>query len=206
MGVVRIDDPTDEDAPAVRVVQPRPLPGVPGRTLSRYLLENAITRNTLNEQRGGFVEDFQTTFPIDCIIRPLARESPTDSATTSPVLQFERTISGVAEEVIVIRSLTWLIGFAATATPDSVSVLLDTAETDGQIEHFRAEAPFVGSGRVIGDAASPLSLLFRQLLPLALLPGDRLIFRQNIGVAAALGSQVSRFQERSQLPFRPAGL
>lgn len=206
MGVVRIDDPTDEDAPAVRVVQARTPPGVPVTTLSQFLLQNGITRNTLNDQRGGFVEDFQTTFPIDCIIRPLARETPTDSAVSSPVFQFERTIVGVAEQVVTIRSLTWLVGFAGTATPDSVSVLLDTPQTDGQVEHFRAEAPFVASGRVIGDAASPLSLLFSQLLPLALLPGDRLIFRQNIGVAAALGSQVSRFQERSQLPFRPAGL
>jgi len=206
LGVVRIDEPSDADAPPVRVVQPSVPPGVPVSTLSRFLLENGITRNTLNDARGGFVQDFQVTFPIDCIIRPLARETPTDSATTSPVLQFERIITGINEQVIVIRSLTWLIGFAATATPDSVSILLDTAETDGQIEHFRAEAPFVSSGRVIGDAASPLSLLFSQFLPLALLPGDRLIFRQTIGVAAALGSQVSRFQERSQLPFRPAGL
>jgi len=197
-----------EQAPPVdvRIVREQRGFGIPEQTLSLYLIKNGIAKGEAATIAGGFVQDWVTTFSIDCIFAPTSRETKIENNVTGGAFFLELKIVALPNRIRVIRSLAWEIGFAATPVPDQVSVRLVSQESDGPRPHFQLDSPFVASKRVIGDAASPLSSLFHQFLPVTLLPGDQLIFRQDRGVVGPIGNEVSVFEEIYQLPFRPAGL
>jgi len=199
-----VDRPADPPVD-VRIVREPSAPGVPTQTFALYLLKNGIITGELPTVSGGFVDDFLTTFSIDCVLAPVSRRTFTQNNVTGGAFFLELVILGIKNRIRVIRSLAWQIGFASTGTPDKASVRIEAVETDGPKNHFELDQPFVASGKVIGDGRSSLSSLFRQILPLALLPGDKLIFRQDVSVVTPLGNEVTIYDELWQVPFRPAG-
>lgn len=182
--------------------------GVPKETLTRFLITNGIIKESEPESRGLFVEDFQVTFPLDCIISPIDRSTDTQSNTLGVAGNFvEVEITGLRNRVVVIRSLSWQTNFGAGAqTPDSTELRIRANQTSGLGPFLFQDGGIPASSRVIGDVTSPFTAAFATLLPIALVPADRLIFRQDRAVAAILGSEVTVFRELYQLPFRPAGL
>jgi len=193
----------------VQVVRAPTRSGVPDQTLQQYLLENGILKSAPPPVAGGLVEDFQTTFGIDCIYAPLFRENLNkNSVAGAPVNAIDVVLAGVKDRVRVIRELSWEIEFPSgvNAVPDDVRILMDAQVSALPGTMFFDSGPFTASNFVIGDVASPLTETFRKLLPYALLPGDTLTFRQTRAAAAILGSNISTIEEQYLLPFRPAGL
>jgi len=193
----------------VQLVRPSTRAGVPNQTLQQYLLENGILKEAAPPVGGGLVEDFQTTFGIDCIYAPLFRENLNINAVSPGVANaLDIVLSGVKERVRVIRELSWEIEFPSgtNATPDDVRILFDAQVSALPGTMFFQSGPLPASDFVIGDTSSPLTSQFKALLPYALLPGDTITFRQTRAAAAILGSNISTIEEQWLLPFRPAGL
>jgi len=190
----------------VRIVRDASIAGVPAQTLGQYLLRNGIIKELPAPIAGGFIEDFQVTFESNCVLSPLSRDEIDTTETGDPVNSVDVVISGRANRVRVIRSLSWEIGIGAALTPDDCSVLFDAQVSLFGGTHLFDPGPFPASDFVIGDVTSELTSHFRQLLPIALLPGDQMIFRQARVAAGLLTSTVRTFEEEYLLPFRPPGL
>jgi len=203
------DNGCDPDPVLVQLVRSSTRAGVPNVTLQQYLLQNGILKSAPPVVGGGLVEDFQTTFGIDCIYAPLFRENLNKSrVAAAPVNAIDVVLAGVKDRVRVIRELSWEIEFPSgvNAVPDDVRILMDAQVSALPGTMFFDSGPFAPSNFVIGDTSSPLTASFRQLLPYALLPGDTITFRQTVTPAAVLGSNISTIEEQWLLPFRPAGL
>jgi len=200
----------DDVEPLPVFIVDRPgVPGVPRNTLSQFLLRNGIIDRAATLSRGSFVEDFQIGFSVDDVLSPVERETVEDFFTQgAPANVLDVVVSGVPGQIIVIRSLTWLLSFGVVGpvVPDTVDVLFDAQVTDGPGLQLSQSGAVPPSLRVIGDTASDLTRLFHDFLPISLYPGDAITFRQTRAVAARMGTQLFRWQEIYQLPFRPAGL
>jgi len=196
----------DPDPIPVRIVQDAGLAGVPGRTLGQYLLQNGIIKDLPAPIAGGFIEDFGVNFDINCVLSPLERSEVEVTATTPAGSGVDVVIRGIPNRVRVIRSLAWSIAFSGAAVPDNVSVLYDAQVALFPGVHLFDGGPFPASNLVIGDVTSALTSHMRAMLPLTLLPGDQLVFRQTRSGVNLLNSTVRIFQEEYILPFRPPGL
>jgi len=193
----------------VFIVERPGVPGVPRNTLSQFLLRNGIIDRAATLSRGSFVEDFQITFGVDDVLSPIERETRINFFTqAAPTNVLDVVIEGVPGQVIVIRSLTWLVSFGVVGPvlPDTVDILFDAQVTDGPGLQFSQSGAVPPSLRIIGDTASDLTRLFHDFLPISLYPGDSITFRQRRVVAGRMGTLLERWQEVYQLPFRPAGL
>lgn len=199
-------DGCEPDAIPVRIVEDAREAGIPARTLGQYLLRNGIIKDLAAPLAGGFVEDFQVNFDINCVLSPLAREEIDTTETIAAGNAVDVTIAGRANRVRVIRSLSWEIGIGGAVTPDDCSVLFDAQVSLFGGTHLIDPGPFPASDFVIGDVTSALTSHMRALLPIALLPGDEMIFRQRRTAAGLLTSTVRTFEEEYLLPFRPPGL
>jgi len=201
-------DPDCEPEPIpVRIVRDAALAGVPATTLGQYLLRNGIIKDLPAPISGGFIEDFQVTFESNCVLAPLSRDEIDATNTIAAGNSVDVTIRGRANRIRVIRSLSWEISILGAVTPDEVSVLFDAQVSLFGGTHLFDTGPFPASDFVIGDPKSALTSHFRALLPIALLPGDQMIFRQNrAGGPFLLTSTVRTFEEEYLLPFRPPGL
>jgi len=193
----------------VTIVNPPARPGVPVQTLSQFLLRNGIIDRAATLSRGSFVENVDISFGIDDVLSPVERETRIDFFTQgAPANVLDVVIEGIAGQVVVIRSLTWLLSFGVVGpvVPDTVDVLFDGRVTDGPGLQLTQTGAVPPSLRIIGDTASDLTRLFHDFLPISLYPGDAITFRQTRAVAGRMGTQLFRWQEIYQLPFRPAGL
>lgn len=199
-------DGCEPDAIPVRIVQDARAAGIPSRTLSQYLLQNGIIKGLNAPTQGGFLEDFQVTFESNCVLSPLSRDEVDTTETIALGNSVDVVIEGRPNRVRVIRSLSWEIGILAALTPDDCSVLFDAQVSLFGGTHLFDPGPFPASDFVIGDVSSGLTSHFRALLPIALLPGDQMIFRQARVAAGLLTSTVRTFEEEYLLPFRPPGL
>jgi len=199
-------DGCEPDAIPVRIVEDAREAGIPARTLGQYLLRNGIIKDLAAPLAGGFVEDFSINFEVNCVLSPLEREEINTTETIAAGNAVDVTISGRPNRVRVVRSLSWEIGIGGAVTPDDCSVLFDAQVSLFGGTHLFDPGPFPASDFVIGDVTSALTSHMRALLPIALLPGDEMIFRQSRLAAGLLTSTVRTFEEEYLLPFRPPGL
>jgi len=192
----------------VRIVRGDSAPGVPTETLGQYLLRNGIIKDLPAPIAGGFIEDFGVDFEINCVLSPLEREEvDTSGQSVGAANGLDITIAGIPNRVRVIRSLSFEIALpGGPGIPDDIAVLFDAQVALFPGTHLFQAGPFPASDLVIGDVSSPLTSHMRQLLPLALLPGDELVFRQQVTPAVVLSGTVRTFEEQYLLPFRPPGL
>jgi len=183
--------------------------GLPQRGILQSLRAQGVINGQIEETRAGNIEDFIPIFDKSNVISPIrriTRETVTLLGAAGFVLDIE--ILAPRDKILVIRALTWETEFGAPGLPISLAVLFvgfSTIPVASRV-FFTSNGPFPISNRVIGDVDSSLTIPFNNLLPLALLPQDRLVFRQTISPQAILGSRLNWFEEEYLSPFRPAGL
>lgn len=201
-------DPVIPSTPVHIVPAPAPR-GISQNGLLQSLQREGISRGVIDESRATQITEFISVFDKSDVLKPIARRttSVSDSlAVAGNDLLVE--ILAPRDRILVIRSLVWEVEIGGLP-PNGVQVRFSGRQDEfvGSTFPFLIDnGPFPISNRVIGDVASPLSALFYQFLPIALLPGDRLIFVQTASPPAILGSRVIWFEETHLAPFRPAGL
>lgn len=183
--------------------------GLPQKGILQSLLAEGVIRGRIDAARAGNIEAFTPVFDKSDVIKPIARRTR-QIFLTSPgaVLELSLAIEAPQDQIIVIRALTWETSFGTVNIPINTNVRFVGREDDlgGAFPFLNSNAPVPISNRVIGDVDSLLSGLFYQVLPLALLSGDSLVFNQTISPPAILGSRLIWFEETYLSPFRPAGL
>lgn len=202
------NEPSDEPIP-VFIKRAPSARGLPGNSLLQLLIQQGIIRGQVDDQRGGYLEDFLQSFDISDVLSPIVRSARELNQGTGAQLFFDLDLTGAADRILVIRALTWtILEGGQVLLPDTLLVQLRgaTMESATQPTFLETSGPFPVSDRVIGDLASTLTAEFNRLLPIVLLPGDILTFRQEIAPAAVLGSRLNWIEETYFAPFRPAGL
>lgn len=183
--------------------------GLPQKGILQSLLAEGVIRGRIDASRAGNIEAFTPIFDKSDVIKPIARRTRIAFVTAgAPVLDLSVFIEAAADQILVIRALTWETSFGAPGIPINTNVRFEGRQDDaaGAFPFLNSNAPIPISNRVIGDVASPLTELFYQLLPFSLLSGDRVTFNQTISPAALIGSRIIWFEEQYLSPFRPAGL
>lgn len=183
--------------------------GLARRGILQSLQHEGISRGQIEDGRAGDVQDFVPIFDKSDAIKPIQRRTRNFDATLTVVeFNLDVTITPDPNTIMVIRSLSWLTSFGALGVPDALEVRFNGRQAvPGTANVFlTSTGPIPISNRVIGDVDSELTAQFNRLLPLSLLPGDRLVFRQVISPQALLGTRILAFIETHLAPFRPAGL
>jgi len=201
-------DPKITSTPVHFVPPPAPR-GISQNGLLQSLMREGVSRGVIPDSRATQITEFLPVFDKSNVLSPISRRTRSIFNTLAvPDFNVDIEILVPPDVILVIRALTWETSFGAVGVPGSLDVRIRGRESDGVpiIPFLTSLAPIPLSNRVIGDTASPLTDLFLSLLPLALLPGDSLIFRQAVSPVALLGSRLTWFQETYLAPFRPAGL
>jgi len=185
----------------VRIVGDERQAGVPRSTVQQWAIRNGIFRQVDPSQRGQLIEDFQPTFELTETLRPLFRSTEVVNATGIAATTIVQLL-GEKEKIKVIRSLGYEI---TTKVPDDLLISISGQIVAGPVE-FSMDTDFPADGRIIGNAASPLTPIFASLMPLTLYPGDRVIFKGSQGSPDQWESKVTIWIETYDLPLRPSGL
>jgi len=194
-----------EAAPVFIVPEPTPGGRPSDAGLLRSLYAEGICRGLIPDSRAQGVTQFVPIFDKSDVLKPIQSSTQQISDTAGgPVVALVSTILAPIDRVVVIRSLAWTV---AATFGDLFRVRFAGREDNplffAQLEH---EAPIPSSQRVIGDTASALTAEFNRLLPIALLPGDSIIFTQIRTIAAVMTNNLTWRQQNYIAPFRPAGL
>lgn len=188
-------------ATPVHIVGDETRPSVPNQTVQQWAIRNGIFRRTSPLLPGNMVETFNPTLELTEVLRPAVRTTEIDNATgisTATTVQ----IAGAKDLVKVIRAIGYEI---TTEVPDEVLISITGQSGPGPVE-LSMDKGFPSDGRIIGNEDSPLTQTFFALLPLALLPGDVIIFKGDQSPAKQWESKVTIWIETYPLPLRPAGL
>ena len=194
--------PQAESVPVHFVPAPAPR-GIASNGLLQQLQREGVTRKVPSDAPASQITEFVPVFDKSNVLSPILRTTEQEIGTANDAI-LTVSIVGLPNLVLVVRSLSVLLG----AAPDSIEIdFRGRADlTTALHSFFFFGGPFPVSALVVGDVDSPLTNAFNALLPLALLPGDRIDFTTRTSVLATHDTQVNWFQELYLLPFRPAGL
>jgi len=200
-----------EQPPVPVFITPRPLPGgVPSAGgLLQTLQSEGITKGVIQDSRAQQVNNFVPFFDLSQVLDPVQRVSDESNIGTGAAFVdiLLNTITAPANQNLVIRSLAWRVQGGGLLPVDLVEIRHRAkAGTGGLNAHYTFSGPFPISNWVIGDVDSPLTQVFKDSLPFALLPGERLEFVQRFAPTTPMLSELSFLRENYVAPFRPAGL
>jgi len=201
-------DPVQQSTPVHLVPAPAPR-GISQNGLLQSLQREGVTRGVIPDGRATQITDFIGVFDKSNVLSPVIRRTANvDNTLLAPAPNVDVQIVAPVNEILVIRALTWEVAFGTVNVPGSLEIRFIGKEAGvaSLIPFMTSTAPIPLSNRVIGDDVSPLTALFLSALPIALLPGDILRFRQTASPFVILGSRVVWFQETYLAPFRPPGL
>lgn len=192
-----------QDPLAVRIVRDDARPGVPIETVVQFLQRHGIFKVNNPTTRGQLVEDFSASLALTEIMRPIARSTIVSNVAAAVVTAQTVILSGILETVRVLRVVEY---DSPNSPPDNLAISFQGQTGVGAIPALFQSGAMPGSGKIIGDVSSPMTAEFNRMLPLALLPGDVITFKQNVSPAANISCAVRAWVEDYQLPLRPAGL